>query len=107
MACFLTPLAAAVFLSVAAILSKRLNERTRLLRVLMWGCAVGLVADHVVNGELIPWPPFLTGWNPSAGLLPLFEELLYVGGAVTLSVTAFWGLALAVPKILNLPFFAK
>ncbi|MCS7134225.1 MAG: hypothetical protein NZ921_05475 [Candidatus Caldarchaeum sp.] len=94
-------------MSVVSLTGGRIRQSTRLLRTLMWGCAVGLVADHVVNGELVPWPPFLTGWNPAAGILPILEEVVFVGGAVTLSVTAFWGLLLAAPKLMALSPFQK
>lgn len=107
MTCFLTPLLVAVFLSVGSFFSKKFGERTRFLRLLMWGCAVGLSADHVINGELVFHPPFLTGWNPAAGIMPLLEEIVFVGGTITLSVTAFWGIMAVAPKIMSAPVFQK
>lgn len=99
MACFITPLAAAILLSVLERVVPSLRGRMGLLRLLMWGGAVGLVADHVVNGELVPWPPFLTGWSPAAGLYPLLEEILLSGGLITVSISAFWGITLLIPRL--------
>ncbi|MCS7146088.1 MAG: hypothetical protein RMJ28_05345 [Nitrososphaerota archaeon] len=107
MACFITPLVAAIVLSVAGWVSPRLRERFSLLRILMWGGAVGLVADHVVNGELVPYPPFLTGWNPASGLAPLLEELLFIGGPITLSITGLWGFMLVAPRLFSLPTLSR
>lgn len=107
MACFITPLVVAIGLSLVGWLSPGLRERFSLLRILMWGGAVGLVADHVVNGELTPHPPFLTGWSPALGVQPLLEEMLFVGGPITLAITGVWGAALVVPRLLSLPAFAR
>ncbi|MEM4238805.1 MAG: hypothetical protein QXP49_03770 [Nitrososphaerota archaeon] len=60
MACFITPLAVAILLTILERVAPSWRRRVGLLNLLMWGGAVGLMADHVINGELVPWPPFLT-----------------------------------------------
>ncbi|GBC72068.1 hypothetical protein HRbin02_01858 [Candidatus Calditenuaceae archaeon HR02] len=99
MACFITPLVVAILLSIFERAAPSWRGRVGLLSLLMWGGAVGLMADHVVKGELVPWPPFLTGWSPAAGLYPLVEEMLLTGGLITVSISAFWGIVLMIPKL--------
>ncbi len=99
MACFITPLAVAILLSIVERAAPGWRS-VRPLSLLMWGGGIGLMADHVVNGELVPWPPFLTGWSPAAGLYPLIEEMLFTGGLITVSISAFWGaFLLLIPRL--------
>ncbi|MEM4289387.1 MAG: hypothetical protein QXQ48_03845 [Nitrososphaerota archaeon] len=98
LACFLTPLAAAIILTILDRVVTRW-KRISILNLLMWGGATGLMADHIINGELVPWPPFLTGWNPAAGIYPLIEEILFTGGLITASITALWGTVLIASKL--------
>ncbi|MEM0440410.1 MAG: hypothetical protein QXG52_03055 [Candidatus Caldarchaeum sp.] len=107
MACFLLPLTVAVLLSLAFVLSDEFRERIHLLNLLMWGCAIGLVADHVITGELVFHPPFLTGWNPAAGITSLVEEIVFTGGIITLSLTAFWSILTVAPKLTKAFVFQK
>ncbi|MEM1922768.1 MAG: hypothetical protein QXO86_05350 [Nitrososphaerota archaeon] len=107
MACFITPLVAAVLLSLADRRSGKWRSSLRLLTLLMWGGAAALVADHVITGELVPWPPFLTAWNPAEGLLPLLEEITFTGGAITISILGVWGVALLAPRLFSSQTIAK
>lgn len=101
LACFITPLLAALILSVVNRRQWRWRDRFSLLTILMWGGAAALITDHVLTGELVPWPPFLTAWNPAHGLTMLLEEILFVGGTITSSIFAVWGLALVAPRLLS------
>ncbi len=107
MACFITPLVVAILLSMVGRAAPSWGRRLGPLSLLMWGGAVGLMADHVVNGELAPRPPFLTGWNPAAGLYPLLEEVLFTGGLITASISTLWMFALLIHRSRAAASFTK
>jgi hypothetical protein len=83
MACFLVPLALAV---VTTALAKRFPDRFRVwwLNAMLWGGSLMLAVEHVAHGEVVPYPPFLTG-----GDVP--GEMFRVGVPMAATITAIWG----------------
>jgi hypothetical protein len=62
------------------------------LNKMLWGGTALLALEHVWHGEVVPWPPFLTAMESSAGIVSMLQEMATVGVAMSLMVTIFWGI---------------
>lgn len=109
MACFIVPAAEAIAATVAVhILESKekkaeamcvvndvkhiktgFSRKIKWLSKLLWGGSSLLLFEHVWNGEVQPWFPFLTaaGTPESAAML---HEMSTVGVGMALTVTAAW-----------------
>ena len=85
MACFLVPTAAAI---ITTSMKKKAAPKLRLeaLNLMLWGGAAMSIVDHMINGELVPYPPFFT-----SGVANIPLELLRVGVPMTLVIVLIWG----------------
>ncbi len=112
MACFLAPAAEAIIVSVIKKNERRKEEaalksgapapatssgssipwsrKLGWLTRMLWGGVFLLAIEHIWHGEVVPWPPFLTAMNNPADIQPMLMEILTVGGAMVLFVTAVW-----------------
>ena len=75
--------------------SKKLGWLTKLL----WGGSFLLAFEHLWHGELTPYFPFLTGASNAEDTATMLHEMATVGVAMSLLVTAVWGIMLLVVKI--------
>ncbi len=93
MACFVTPMAAAV---ATTLLMKKLPARIhpRRLALMLWSCVAALLVDHALNGELSVYPPFLTALKDPAAIDVVLREIALTGGLMTAVVIALWGATL-------------
>jgi hypothetical protein len=84
MACFLVPTAAAI---ITTSVKKKAAPKLRLetLNLMLWGGAAMSIVDHLINHELVPYPPFFT-----AGVDEIPLELLRVGVPMTLAIVLIW-----------------
>lgn len=89
MACFVVPAAAAILVSGAKkkIPAELHPER---LELMLWGGTAMLVVDHLMTGELVLYPPFLTAMNNPADTATMFQEIATTGVFMTLLVFAMW-----------------
>ncbi len=101
-ACFITPLVVGVVLAVIKRIWKG-AERVKLdlLVYMMLGGALILMVEHVWHGEIAPWPPFLTAMKSPENIPILVNEILRVGGSMTLAVTGVWLLLLGFTRKLQ------
>jgi len=119
MACFIAPAGVALATTVARkIVEKREDaftghgeERrpdkipgkwtTRLgwLNTMLWGGVVMLVLEHAVNGELVPWPPFLTALQTPGGAGATLREIALIGGGMTAAVFVVWSFMVLVAEL--------
>lgn len=92
MACVTVPLTAAVALTAA---KKRFSPRYHLgwLLAMLWGGSVWLVVEHLLTGEIVPYPPFFT-----AGIGQVWSEILMVGVPQLAVTVAAWGVLVAVAR---------
>ena len=90
MACFLVPTATAI---VTTTLKKKASPKLHLdkLNLMLWGGAAMSIANHVINHELVPYPPFFTG-----GFSAIPMELVRVGMPMTLVIVAIWAVMVMV-----------
>lgn len=109
MACFIVPAAEAIAATVAVHILESKEKKTEAMCVvndvkhiktgfsrkikwlskLLWGGSSLLAFEHVWNGEVQPWFPFLTaaGTPESTAML---HEMSTVGVGMALTVTAAW-----------------
>ena len=97
MACFLVPTSAAILVSGAKkkIPAELHPER---LELMLWGGTAMLIVDHLMTGELVPWPPFLTAMNDPADTVVMFREIATTGVLMTVLVFAIWFGMIAVER---------
>jgi hypothetical protein len=76
--------------------SSKWTQRLGWLNLMLWGGTVMLVLDHLLSGELVPWPPFLTALDTPGQLGPMLREILITGGAMTAAVIAVWAIMVVV-----------
>lgn len=106
MACFIAPAAEAVVLSVIAKKSKEnenvsngkipFSRKLKWLSNMLWGGSALLAFEHIWHGEIVPFFPFLTAAQTSAGTFEMLKEIATTGLTMGLIVTAVWGCMLAV-----------
>ena len=112
MACFLVPVGEAIVTTVVQkVVEKREkkigtadNGRTGLtwsrrlswLNKMLWGGSILLAFEHIWHGEVVPWPPFLTAMKNPGDVAPMFHEMVTVGVAMAVTVTAIWGIMILV-----------
>lgn len=89
MACLLVPASAAILVSGAKkkIPAELHSER---LELMLWGGTAMLIVDHLMTGELVPYPPFLTAMNNPADTATMFHEIATTGVLMTVLVFAIW-----------------
>ena len=89
MACLLVPASAAILVSGAKkkIPAELHPER---LELMLWGGTAMLIVDHLMTGELVPYPPFLTAMNNPADTATMFHEIATTGVLMTVLVFAIW-----------------
>lgn len=91
MACFITPLLTGILVSVARKLKKDVfAPEVDMLRYMLIGGSLVLAVEHALNGEITPYPPFLTAATSPGGLSLLFREVAIVGGSMTGTVLLLW-----------------
>ena len=89
MACFIVPATVGV---ATTVLRKRFPERWHIgwLNIMIFGTTVAFAAEHYINGEIVPWPPFLTAMGSPAGTAAMLAEMATVGMPMTLALIAAW-----------------
>ncbi len=90
MACFLASLGAAI---VATAINKKVPEKYHLdwLKAMLWGGVLMLTVEHIAQGEIIPYPPFL-----SRSLAEVLAELIEVGLPMVGAIFLVWWVMLRI-----------
>ncbi|MEM3397687.1 MAG: hypothetical protein QW724_02840 [Nitrososphaerota archaeon] len=103
MACFLTPMFIAMVTTFLQKISIKKAEKLKLsiLNTLLWGGSILLAVEHVLHGEVVPWPPFLTAMANPVEVPVMLHEMMFTGGLMTVTIFTIWGLILAIPNIMS------
>ncbi|MCM8799162.1 MAG: hypothetical protein NC900_00305 [Candidatus Omnitrophica bacterium] len=90
MACFLVPAGTAI---VTTTLRKKIPEKYHIgwLNAMLWGGVLMLAVEHIVHGEVVLYPPFLT-----KGLPEVLPELVKIGIPMTLAIFGVWSVIVLV-----------
>ncbi|MEM4555120.1 MAG: hypothetical protein QXT25_04705 [Candidatus Anstonellaceae archaeon] len=93
MACFIVP---TVIGGIIYKLGNRLPQslHPEWLGAMSFGGALGLTVEHIIHGEIVPWPPFFTAASSPQSLALMLEEMLFVGVPMAFVLILAW-LALA------------
>jgi hypothetical protein len=57
---------------------------------MIWGGVVMLAVEHIVHGEVILFPPFLTAMQTPAEIPVMLKEMVTVGGTMTIAIVCIW-----------------
>lgn len=91
MACFSAPSGAAL---ITTTLGKKADKKYRLswLNAMLWGGSAMLAVEHVISGEIVPYPPFLTAMSNPADTAVMVKEIINIGGAMTIAIFTVWAI---------------
>lgn len=104
MACFITPLATGI---VTTVFRKKIPAALKIswLNMMLWGGTIMLIIDHLINGELLFYPPFLTAMQNPADIPVMLQEVAVVGGLMTIGIVLVWIILVAItsrtPRVLK------
>jgi hypothetical protein len=104
MACFLAPMATGI---VTIVFRKKIPAALKIswLNMMLWGGVVMLIIDHLINGELVFYPPFLTAIQNPADIPVMLQEVAVVGGFMTIAIVLVWIILVAItsrtPRVLK------
>jgi hypothetical protein len=75
------------------------TRRLGWLNTMLWGGTVMLVLGHILSGELIARPPFLTALSAPLQAGALLREILVTGGTMTAAVFVVWGIMVVAAEL--------
>lgn len=68
-----------------------LSRKLSWLSNMLWGGSALLAFEHVWNGEIVPWAPFLTATATQAETTEMLGEMATSGVMMAALVTVVWG----------------
>ena len=98
MACFIVPLTQAIATTIYRKSTQKvqkdnfLHRNLKSLELMLWGGALMLVLDHIINGEVTYIYPFFTALETEGGGMVMLREMLTVGVPMSVLVTAVWAI---------------
>ena len=97
MACFIVPAAVGI---TTTVFKKKIPEALHIgwLNLMLWGGVVMLVVDHIISGEVVLYPPFLTAMQTPAAVPLMLQEMATVGGLMTVAIVCIWAVAVFVTQ---------
>ena len=89
MACFLAPMAVAIFTTA---FSSKIPTKYQIgwLNMLIWGGVAGLAMEHYAHQEIVPFFPYLSAMSSASGTMVMLNEMVTIGGAMLVACTAVW-----------------
>jgi len=95
MACFITPMVTGI---VTTVFRKKIPAALKIswLNIMLWGGVAMLIIEHIAQGEIVLYPPFLTAMQNPAAIPGIVQEIVAVGGIMTLTIVLLWAILVAV-----------
>jgi hypothetical protein len=95
MACFLAPMATGI---VTTVFRKKIPAALKIgwLNIMLWGGVAMLAIEHIAHGEVVFYPPFLTAMQNPADIPVMVQELVTVGGTMTIAIVVVWIILVAI-----------
>ena len=95
MACFLAPMATGI---VTTVFRKKIPAALKIgwLNIMLWGGVAMLTIEHIAHGEVVFYPPFLTAMQNPADIPVMLQELVTVGGTMTIAIVLIWIILVAI-----------
>lgn len=63
---------------------------------MLWGGVVMLIVDHVMSGEIVFYPPFLTAMRSPQDTAVMLKELATVGTSMAIAIFCVWAIMVMV-----------
>jgi len=100
MACFLAPMAVAIFTTA---FGNRIPAKYQIgwLNMLLWGGVAGLAFEHYAHQEIVPFFPYLSAMGSASGTMIMLHEMITVGGSMLVACTVVWLVMLAITTRTN------
>ena len=95
MACFLAPMATGI---ITTVFRKKIPAALKInwLNLMLWGGVAMLIVDHIISGEVVLYPPFLTAMQNPADIPIMLQEVALVGGLMTIAIVLVWIILVAI-----------
>jgi len=95
MACFLAPATIAI---ITTSIRKKIAPKYHLewLISMLWGGVIMLAVEHIVHGEVVLYPPFLTAMQNPADISVMLQEIAITGGVMTIAIISVWSIMILV-----------
>jgi hypothetical protein len=95
MACFLAPMATGI---VTTVFRKKIPAALKIgwLNIMLWGGVAMLTIEHLAHAEVMFYPPFLTAMQNPADIPVMLQELITVGGTMTIAIVLIWIILVAI-----------
>ncbi|MBU0762656.1 MAG: hypothetical protein KKD39_06485 [Candidatus Altiarchaeota archaeon] len=89
MACFSAPLAVGIITTVCR---KKIPAKYHIgwFNTLVWGGSAGLFIEHLISGEIVVYPPFLSAMANPADTAVMLAEILHIGVPMLLACIGVW-----------------
>jgi len=89
MACIIVPTAVGI---VTTAFRKKFPSHLHInwLNIMVFGGAMALGVEHIIHGEIVPWPPFLTAMSNPADTAEMLGEMAIIGIPMTLALIFAW-----------------
>ena len=68
------------------------SKKLAYLELTLWSGSLLLAGEHVLHGEVTPFPPFLTAMNSQADTIEMLQEMGTVGVAMLFTLVAAWAI---------------
>lgn len=95
MACFIAPMATGI---ITTVFRKKIPAALKIswLNIMLWGGVAMLTIEHIAHGEVVLYPPFLTAMQNPAAIPTMVQEIVTVGGTMTLAIVLLWAILVAI-----------
>jgi hypothetical protein len=95
MACFIAPMATGI---ITTVFRKKIPAALKIswLNIMLWGGVAMLTIEHIAHGEVVLYPPFLTAMQNPAAIPTMVQEIVTVGGTMTLAIVLLWAVLVAI-----------
>lgn len=77
------------------------SKKLSYLELALWGGAFLLAGEHVLHGEVVPYPPFLTAAANPEDAATMLHEMGTVGVTMAVVLTLAWGIGVLVVDYLQ------
>ena len=77
------------------------SKKLAYLELTLWGGSFLLAGEHIIHGEVVPYPPFLTAMNSAEDTMEMFKEMGTVGVAMFLVLIIAWAIGIFITWMHN------
>ncbi len=89
MACLIAPATVAIITTATR---KKIPAKYHIewLNTMLWGGVIMLIIDHIISGEIVFYPPFLTTMRNPHDTFVMLKEIATTGVAMTVAIILAW-----------------